>query len=197
MQYKNFHFLLFLIMTLGCATTRKQRTQEVINIRETYLDSLNLELEALSSKTIIPGFAVAIIQNDKVLFSKGFGYENLKSQKPFTVQSINSVASISKTFIGLSIMKLIDEGKLDLDEPINSILPYKVINPFYPDKEITVRHLVTHTSTISQEFDPEEVGGSTIILLDSFTVDSTTPASFKKKNCLLQVGEKYFYRPAY
>jgi len=180
MLYLNFLHILFLIIISGCIATRKQPTEEKIDYRNIYLDSLNFELKALSGKTIIPGFAVAIIKNDKMLFSKGFGYENMVSQKPFTVQSINSVASISKTFIGLAIMKLVDEGKLDLDEPINSILPYKIVNPYFPDQEITVRHLVTHTSSITQEFDPEDVGESTIVLIDSFEVNSETPVSLRE-----------------
>ncbi len=85
-------------------------------------------------------------------------------------------------------MKLVDEGKLHLDESINSILPYKIINPFYPDKEITVRHLVTHTSGISQEFDPEEVGESTIVLIDSFEVTTQTPANLKKEIAYYKLG---------
>jgi CubicO group peptidase (beta-lactamase class C family) len=182
-------YLFVIIVATGCHSGKQASIKELKTDKKQYLDSLNVELQGIAVNSHIPGFAASIIQNDKILFSKGFGYSDLKNKAPFTIQTINSVASISKTFIGLSILKLVEEGKLNLDEPINSILPYKIINPFYPDKEITVRHLVTHTSSISQEFDPEEVGESTIILFDSFDVNQETPASLKKEIAYYKLGK--------
>jgi len=185
----NYVWLLLIITILSCHSIRQLPKQELVSNKIDYSDSLRIDLQKIADKSLMPGFAVAIIQKDKVLFSKGFGYSNLKSNALFTTQTINSVASISKTFIGLSIMKLVDEGKLDLDDPINSILPYKIINPFYPDKEITVRHLITHTSSISQEFDPEDAGESTILLIDSFEVNSETPSSLRKEIAYYKLGK--------
>ena len=181
-------YLTATILALSCHS-RQASTKEINADKIQYLDSLNVALQGIADSSLIPGFAVSLIQNDKILFSKGFGYSNLKNKAPFTLQTINSVASISKTFIGLAILKLVDEGKLNLDEPINSILPYKIINPFHPDKEITVRHLVTHTSSIAQEFDPEEVGESTIVLIDSFKANSETPANLKKEIAYYMLGK--------
>ncbi len=180
---------LLLLCITSCNMGKKSLMHQSAPDRTVYTDSLKQELQQLLQKTLIPGFAVAIVQNHTVLLSQGFGYADLKNKVPFTPQTVNSVASISKTFIGLSIMQLVEEGKLDLDEPINAILPYKVTNPFYPHKDITVRHLVTHTSTLTQEFDPEDVGESTIVLTDSFRVDQTTPVSLKKEIAYYQLGK--------
>jgi CubicO group peptidase (beta-lactamase class C family) len=186
------HFFVGLYATflvLSCHTSRRNSITEISEDKKQYLASMDVALQGIADSSFIPGFAVSIIHDEKILFSKGFGYSNLVNKAPFTVQTINSVASISKTFIGLAILKLVEEGKLNLDDPINSILPYKIINPFFPGKEITVRHLVTHTSGITQEFDSEAVGESTIVLIDSFEVNAETPANLKKEIAYYKPGK--------
>ncbi len=178
-----------LLFFVGCKTINNQSIQNQTSANYILLDSLNLELEDVLQKSIMPGFAVSIVHQDKITFAKGFGYADLKNKTPFTDKTINCIASISKTFIGLAIMQLVDAGKLSLDEPINSILPYKVIHPFYPDKPITVRHLVTHTSTLTQEFDPEDAGEATIFLLEDFKETADTPEEFKKAITYYKMGK--------
>ena len=63
------------------------------------------------------------------------------------------IASISKTFIGLAVMKAQELGKLELDDPVSKHLPFALVNPHHPELPITVRHLVTHTSTILDKQD--------------------------------------------
>jgi len=78
-------------------------------------------------------------------------------------------------------MKLVETGKLNLDEKINDILPYEVINPHYPDVPITVRQLVTHTSGITEDFDAEDVGESHIVLLEELKYENDTIQAFMDK----------------
>ena len=70
--------------------------------------------------------------------------------------TIHVIASISKTFVGIAIMKLVESGKLKLDDPINDYLPFEIRSPHYPEVDITIRHLVTHTSSLNDEFDNGE-----------------------------------------
>jgi CubicO group peptidase (beta-lactamase class C family) len=107
---------------------------------------LGRELKALQATSNIPGFAVAIIKNDSVVFSKGYGYSNVSKKILFTAETVIPIASISKTFIGLALMKAVDQGYFTLETNINDILPFKVINPAYPKSIIRIKHLVTHTS---------------------------------------------------
>lgn len=129
-------------------------------------DSLTQELSDIQNQTTIPGFAISIIHNDGVVYEHGFGLSDVKENKPFTTQTVNSVASISKTIIGVSIMKLVEERMLNLNENINDILPYKIINPKYPNTPITVKHLITHTSSLTDDFDPEEEGEADFMILE-------------------------------
>ena len=69
--------------------------------------------------------------------------------KKYTENTIQNIASISKTFVGIALLKAQELEKLKLDDLINKYLPFKVVNPFYPETEITIRNLATHTSTIT------------------------------------------------
>jgi len=113
-----------------------------------YVDSLQLKLSEFYNQNNLPGFALAIVNMDSVLFESSFGYANLEKRKFYTLETVQSVASVSKTTIAFAIMKLYEEGKLSLNSPINDFLPYDVSNPFFKDSLIRIKHLVTHTSGI-------------------------------------------------
>jgi CubicO group peptidase (beta-lactamase class C family) len=97
----------------------------------------------------IIGLGAAIIVDKKVVWMKGYGFADKARAAPFTPDTVMNIASISKTFTGVAMMHAAQEGKLSLDEDINSYLPFKVINPHYPNEKITLRHLATHTSGVT------------------------------------------------
>ena len=111
--------------------------------------SLEEQLADLYKNGQLPGFAVAIVSKDKILFEKSFGFADIASQTAYTNSTQQSIASLSKTFIGLALMKAIEMGELNLDTPINTLLPFSVNHPDYPNRPITIRHLATHTSGIN------------------------------------------------
>lgn len=100
----------------------------------------------------IPGMAVAIVDKDQILYQNAFGYADIASKKPYTQQTIHNIGSTSKTFIGIAVMQLIEQGKISLDTKINDILPFSVHHPKFPKTEITVRHLVTHTASLHDHY---------------------------------------------
>ncbi|MBK8228915.1 MAG: beta-lactamase family protein [Flavobacteriales bacterium] len=83
--------------------------------------------------------------------ANGFGIADVERMIPYTANTRQPIASISKTFIGLAIMKAQELGRLRLDDPIAKHLPFTVENPYHPGVPITVRHLVTHTSSINDD----------------------------------------------
>lgn len=95
------------------------------------------------------GVAGAIIVNKKVVWMKGYGFADREHAIPFTADTIMNIGSISKTFTGVALMRAVQEGKVSLDENINSYLPFKVINPHHPGDPITLRQLATHTAGIT------------------------------------------------
>lgn len=95
------------------------------------------------------GIGAAIIVDKKLVWSKGYGYADQESKKPFTTSTIMNIGSIPKNFTGFCILKAVEEKKLSLDEDVNNYLPFKVINPYYPNEKITLRNLATHTSSLA------------------------------------------------
>lgn len=106
------------------------------------------ELQKIYERNHINGFSVAVVNSDTVLYNKGFGFANVSTKARYTENTIQNIASISKTVIGLSLMKAQELGKLKLDDPINKYLPFTVVNPYFPEEPITIRQLALHTATI-------------------------------------------------
>lgn len=111
-------------------------------------DSLTHELTQIVKASGIPGMGVCSIGEQGILYTQGFGYRDKETKTTYDSLTIQPVASISKPFIGMAIMQLVEAGKLNLDDDINKILPFKVSNPAFPNVNITLRHLATHTSSI-------------------------------------------------
>jgi len=109
---------------------------------------LTSDLEQIHSQNHIVGFSVAVYNDKGTLYEKGFGYSNKREKKDYTQYTLQNIGSISKTFIGISLLKAQELGKLNLDDPINNYLPFEVINPYYPNDNITIRQIASHTSSI-------------------------------------------------
>jgi len=109
------------------------------------------EFAATSLQTAqLPGVAVAIVKNGKVVLSRGYGAADLEKQTPMSDASILVVGSLSKTVTGTAVMQMVESGKLALDADVNTYLPFKVRNPKFPDVPITLKMLLTHTSSIQE-----------------------------------------------
>ena len=92
----------------------------------------------------IAGAVVVIVKDGKVLFAKGYGFADVKSRKPVTVDgTLFRPGSISKTFTWTAVMQLVEQGKLDLNRDVNDYLDFKIPERF--GKPITMRDLMTHT----------------------------------------------------
>jgi CubicO group peptidase (beta-lactamase class C family) len=111
-------------------------------------DSVNFKLAQAFNKTKVPGFTAVIIHKNRVVYQKSMGYANSSQHIPFTTQTIENIGSVSKTVVAVALMKAIDLGYFTLETNINDVLPFKVVNPYYPDYPITVKQLATHTSGI-------------------------------------------------
>lgn len=129
---------------LGALSCGPQGHRERDRIAQELTDSLTL----LSRTADFNGFGVAIAGPDGMLYRNGFGQADVAQGIAYTANTLQPIASISKTFVGLAVLKAQELGKLKLDDPINAHLPFAVATPRFPEVPITVRHLVTHTSTI-------------------------------------------------
>ncbi len=183
--------LTFILLTwtvlLSCNSVHNGRSENLTSIT----DSLTKELDSFSKTTLIPGFAVGLVNDKEQLYGKGFGFAKIEDSIAFTTSTIHSIASVSKTFLALAVMKLVEEGKLSLDEPINAILPYKIINPYYPNIPITVRHLVTHQSTlIDDAFVPYYIGEADISIINDQKKYDSLPAYLQPNLEYYRMGKR-------
>lgn len=106
-------------------------------------------IESQMAKAKIVGVGAAIIVDRRVAWTKGYGFADKEHGRPFTADTVMNIGSISKTITGAALMHAVQEGKLSLDQDINELLPFKVVNPYFPDQPITLRQLATHTSSIT------------------------------------------------
>ncbi|WP_417359406.1 serine hydrolase domain-containing protein [Galbibacter sp.] len=141
--------LLIIGISFSSCNQSKKHTANSISKNQIILDSLTAELDSIQRNGQINGFAVAMVSQNGVLYEKGFGLANIETKEKYTENTIQHIASVSKTLIGIALMKAKEMGKLNLDDPIQDYLPFKVINPYYPDETITIRQLATHTSSIN------------------------------------------------
>ena len=101
----------------------------------------------------IMGLAAAVIVDRQVVWMKGYGFADPPRTRPFTPNTIMNVGSIAKCFTGVAMMRGVQEGRLSLDEDVNTYLPFRVVNPHHPSDRITLRHLATHTSGITDRWE--------------------------------------------
>jgi CubicO group peptidase (beta-lactamase class C family) len=98
----------------------------------------------------IPGLAACVVKSGRVVWSKGYGWANIKKRVPMSPEhTVQNIGSISKTVVATAVMQLWEKGKFQLDDDVNEFLPFPVRNPFHPDTPITVRLLLTHRSAIA------------------------------------------------
>jgi CubicO group peptidase (beta-lactamase class C family) len=112
------------------------------------------KIEAMVGKTMqenkVPGYAMCIVKDGSEVYSKGFGVAKLGGDRPVTPQSVFAIASTTKSFTGVALMQLVEQGKVDLDKPVTAYLPYfEMADPRY--KDVTVRMLASHTSGLTDE----------------------------------------------
>lgn len=137
------------MIKVWCQNLTAQNITNAYQDEKTSIDSL---IEMKINKTGIVGVGAAIVINKKLVWTKGYGYADKENNVPFTPSTIMNIASISKTFTGFCLMKAVEEGRVSLDENINSYLPFKVTNPNFPNEKITLRHLATHTSGLIDRY---------------------------------------------
>ena len=114
----------------------------------------------------IPGLAASIIKDGEIYWTGAYGFANIEDSIEVTDSTLFMLASTSKTVTGVALMQLWEKGLFDLDDDINNYLPFEVHNPNFPDSVITFRMLLTHTSSINDNWSvmPYYVGDSPIPL---------------------------------
>lgn len=111
-------------------------------------DSLPLTIESRMKELNIPGVSIAVFDNNNILWAKGYGLKNKKTGKSVDENTLFQAASISKPVASVTVFKLVEEGKIVLDEDINiKLRSWKVPeNEFTKEEKVTALRIMSHTS---------------------------------------------------
>lgn len=144
-------------------------------------DKVDDFIKAEMQKQHIPGVALAVIKDGKIIKTKGYGLSNVETNTPVTAETVFKIGSISKPIIAMGIMLLIEDGKISLDDKVSKFLDGT------PEtwKDITIRNLLSHTSGIVREapgFDGARIQPDAEVIKTAYLL----PLNFKP-------GEKYEY----
>ena len=143
----------------------------------------------------VPGLAICISKEGKILYDKGFGARDLEKNLPMTTDTLIGIGSVSKSFTAFLILKLHQEGLIDINDPVNK---YLEIEPFLSHPSITISNLLSHSTGI-----PSVDGQWFPIAISYGNYDRIYPISSKddflfhisqtKDEIFFKQGEKFFY----
>lgn len=152
-----------LLLASSCSTFPTEETDQAI---QTVLE----EFKAV-------GASVAVVKDGQIVYNKSFGYKDWENKTPLSNDDLMRIASISKSFTATSLLQLVDQGVISLDDDVSDLIGFTIRNPHHPDTPITLRMVLSHTASIR---DKE----------DYFTLDHLNPAVYG--DC----AESYFqYKP--
>ena len=120
-------------------TTRSERL-DTLSRDEQRLARFEKQADELRTLLKIPGISAVIVKDQKVLWAKGFGFADFENRVPATPDTLYSIASLTKTFAATLVMQLVEQGKLDLDEPMSHY------STDFKNDSVKVKHLLSHTS---------------------------------------------------
>lgn len=159
--------------------------------KNTALRSLHEQVDRVFVKwdsTVSPGCAVSVIKGGQIVYKRGYGMADLDHDVPITTDTVFHVASISKQFTAAAIILLEQEKKLSLDDDVHKYIPE------LPDfgAQITIRHLVYHTSGLRDQWDLLGMAGWRYSL-DLITDDDVMELMSRQKDLNFKPGEKHVY----
>jgi len=133
--------LIVLILFSGIGARSQSRSNES---QPSVVTELGQFVPEQLEKWKVPGLAIAVVQNGRVIYEHGFGLRNVKRNLPVTTKTIFPVGSISKSFTALSMGILNDEGRLEWDKPVRQYLPeFQMYDPVASER-MTPRDLISH-----------------------------------------------------
>lgn len=106
------------------------------------LDSVPVIME----RADVPGLQLALMESGKVTMTAAFGYADTKAETPVTDSTVFEAASLSKPVFAYAVLRMVDRGEWDLDEPLWDILEYERLAHDERAQELTTRHVLTHTT---------------------------------------------------
>ena len=164
------------LLPMSFATAQLDPAQQI----ERLAPMVDRAYQAFAEQYHSPGLAYAVVFNGEVIHWGSLGHTDVERQVPVTDKSVFRIASMTKSFVAAAIVKLRDEGKLQLDDPVEKYIPnfkgHRMVTKDAPT--ITIRHLLTHTSGLPED-DP---WGDRLLGMDEGTFEKLVDDGFSFSN---------------
>ena len=125
---------------------------------------LEQQIQELMHAAYVPGMALAVVQDRDIGYARGFGVTSVEDGRiPVTPQTVFRIGSVTKPLTGTAVMSLVDEGRLSLDEPVTTYLPWLTLSEPGAAERVTARMLLCHRSGlpfVHQSFGPRDGAAS-------------------------------------
>lgn len=121
------------------------------NMKQQKNKILSREIQLIMDKFNIVGLQAAAVLKDKLIWSDAYGFRNIETRDLVTENTMFRIASISKLFTATAIMQLVERKLIDIDQDISHYLGFKIRNPKFPNSYITLRQILTHTSSLNSD----------------------------------------------
>ena len=128
--------MLLIVVTLYFTTVISQTSNQLQQLDSYYSKSFQ--------EWNIPGMAIAIVNKDSIVFSKGYGYADLESQSKVDSNTLFAIASNTKAFTASALAQLVEQGKLDWNDKVIDHLPYYRLYDDYTTQNMTIEDLLSH-----------------------------------------------------
>jgi len=145
-----------LLVTSPTATARDSSIAPIVDPRAEHEAQrlIDVWLESQQVYQRIPALSAAVVQGDRVLWSNGYGTLDSEQRIPATAQTLYSICSISKVFTSVALMQLWEAGRVRLDDPVTTYLPWARLKSLDEDSvPITLRTLLSHSAGLPRESD--------------------------------------------
>lgn len=132
-----------LLITIACAVLISVR----LSAQPANIQQLKDSIQKLVNEKHVPGLMVSIVSRDSILFTGGFGYADVAAQRAVSSTTLFRMGSVTKMFVSLAVLQLIQEGKLHLQDELKKIAPeIPFVNQWEAGNPIRIIHLLEHTT---------------------------------------------------
>jgi CubicO group peptidase (beta-lactamase class C family) len=138
--------MLLLFISLPVLVKAQGNDYFISNNRQVNIQAFNEQVKQIMDDIGVPGVSLAVIENNKIVFSNTYGFRQLQPLKRANRHTVFEACSLSKGYLVYVVYKLVDEGKLDLDKPMYQYMPYEPLEHDQRYKLITPRIILSHCS---------------------------------------------------
>lgn len=158
------------LLAVATGVSAQVRTESVAGV----MNRLEPEIRAIMQEHQIPSLTIALVDRERILYTGAFGESNVWARTPARVETVYLIGSTFKAQSTIALLQQMEQGKFDLDDPVNDYLPPELhIRGEEAARPVTFRHLLTHTSGLPGAFGPHPLWGETLPLpLEQYLADS-------------------------